>query len=268
MSDDKKTFHNKEQVDTNSKPVERIEIEGSVNGNVVVGNNNQVIIQSFEVSEEPHQEYEPEMIEISEGPFLMTTNVWRKPETPELLKSEVFVNSYLIGRSPITNLQYDEFVRQTNRKVSPSLGWDGRKIPDGKEDFPVMGVTWYDTIDYCLWLQSKTERHYILPDLAQLEKMYQDQYEGEEALDSLLHQWTRTLWGEKVDAPDLKYFKFPWADDRRNDLGANSQIRRVVCVFEKVNGAETYHLRKRIGELPDQAGLPGARYGFRVVLRS
>jgi hypothetical protein len=73
------------------------------------------------------------------------------------------------------------------------------------------------------------------------------------------------LWGEKRVAPDSKY-AYPWKDDRRNDLNVSRQIRRVVRGSSMKDDVTSLRCSLRIGQAPDDVGLPGARHSFRVVM--
>ena len=78
-----------------------------------------------------------------------------------------------------------------------------------------------------------------------------------------VRQWTCTLWGEKRIAPDPKY-AYPWKDDRRNDLNASRQVRRVVRGGSMKDEIPLLRCSARGGQAPDDPGLPGVRTGFRV----
>ena len=80
-----------------------------------------------------------------------------------------------------------------------------------------------------------------------------------------VRQWTSTLWGEKHVTPDLQY-KYPWKDDRRNDLNANSLIRRVLrgCTF--TSDSRKARCSVRSGQLPSDTGFSNTGIGFRVAM--
>lgn len=80
-----------------------------------------------------------------------------------------------------------------------------------------------------------------------------------------VRQWTCTLWGEKHIAPDPRY-AYPWKDDRRNDLNSSRQIRRVLRGSSFKDNRSFLRCTARSGQAPDEAGLPGARHSFRVVM--
>ncbi len=211
---------------------------------------------------------------------------------------EVTLPAYRIGKYPVTNSQYEEFVRQTARPVAAEMEWDGQKPPGGMENHPVAGVTWYDALAYCKWLSEKTGRKYSLPNEAQWEKAcrgggrgvypWGDEFDparcnqGQAGISAVskypaqnnfglfdlvgnIRQWTCTLWGEKRPKPDPK-FEYPWKDDGRNSINANRQIRRVVRGSAMGEAAPFLRCSARSGQLPDDAGLPGFYHGFRVVI--
>jgi formylglycine-generating enzyme required for sulfatase activity len=242
--------------------------------------------------------FEPKTIYVAEGPFWMGS-----PEGPgipnyETPQHEVPLAAYRIGKYPITNGQYEEFIHQTRTQVSPVMGWNGQRVPSGLDNHPVTGVTWYEALAYCQWLSEKTGRKYSLPNEAQWEKAcrggtnntypWGDEFDSARcnqghdkvaAVDTYpaqneygcfdlvgnVRQWTSTLWGEKRIAPDPEY-AYPWKDDRRNDLNASSQIRRAVRGSSNTDDFRRSRSTARSGQAPDDAGLPGARYSFRVMM--
>jgi iron(II)-dependent oxidoreductase len=178
------------------------------------------------------------------------------------------------------------------------MGWDGQRVPKDADQHPVSGVTWYEALAYCQWLSEKTGRHYSLPNEAQWEKACRggndfiypwgdeiDPKRSNQGCSALapveayppqndfgcfdlvgnVRQWTCSLWGEKRIAPDSK-FTYPWKDDRRNDLNASRQIRRVVRGSSMKEDAQWLRCSARRGQAPDDPGLPDARHGFRVVM--
>lgn len=244
------------------------------------------------------QYFEPETIHILEGAFWMGSPEGTGIPSYETPRHEVNLPAYRIGKYPVTNAQYEEFILQTRRLVTPSMGWNGQRVPEGFERRPVMGVTWYEALAYCQWLSERTGRKYSLPNEAQWEKAcrggnsfiypwgdefdpkcsnqgcsvlapvdaYPPQNEfGCFDLVGNVRQWTCTLWGEKRIAPELR-FAYPWRDDRRNDFNANRQLRRVVRGSSFMDNQAFLRCSARSGQLPDDVGLPDARHGFRVVM--
>jgi iron(II)-dependent oxidoreductase len=78
---------------------------------------------------------------------------------------------YRIGRFPVTNSQYREFLRQERGAEPPrDTGWFLREPPRDRLDHPVTGVSWSDAVAYCQWLSRETGRKYRLPSEAEWEK--------------------------------------------------------------------------------------------------
>jgi formylglycine-generating enzyme required for sulfatase activity len=62
----------------------------------------------------------------------------------------VTLSPYRIARHPVTNAQYRRFVEAEGR--DPPRHWTEGAIPPGKEDHPVVHVSWDDARAYCAWL--------------------------------------------------------------------------------------------------------------------
>ncbi len=75
---------------------------------------------------------------------------------------EVWVESFAMGRYPITFAEYDKFVEVTGRKKPNDEGW-------GRDNRPVINVSWYDAIAYVEWLSEQTGQQYRLPTEAEWE---------------------------------------------------------------------------------------------------
>jgi formylglycine-generating enzyme required for sulfatase activity len=124
--------------------------------------------------------FEPEMVRIPAGKFLMGTleeDLWaiarkysikRKYIAREIPRHKVFVQEFEICKYPVTNFQYQAFVRDTDRE--PPGHWKGDEYPEGLHNHPVVSVSWYDAGDYCKWLSKKIGKSYRLPTEAEWEK--------------------------------------------------------------------------------------------------
>ena len=121
---------------------------------------------------------EPQMINIPTGKFLVGSTreqlvyaadskdkYWTDSEKPQ---REEMLQEFWIGKYPVTNLEYQAFVRSTGHK-SPR-DWDGNQYPSEKGDHPVINVSWNDAVAYCEWLILETGKNYHLPTEAEWEK--------------------------------------------------------------------------------------------------
>ena len=128
----------------------------------------------------PRQSFEPEMILIPAGEFLMGT---REQDIPRLIKQyggneasykeevpqhTLDLPDYYIAKTPVTNAQYQAFVADAGQ--SPPEHWKRKKPPEGKGDHPVVHVSWRDAMAYCHWLTEVTGKSYCLPSEAEWEK--------------------------------------------------------------------------------------------------
>ena len=106
---------------------------------------------------------EPKMIVISEGEFLMGSEVGAANEAPV---HRVWVDSFALAALPITNKEYSIFMQATGRRPPPF--WRSPKFRH--PDQPVVGPSWYDAIAYCEWIRDLTGKLFRLPTEAEREK--------------------------------------------------------------------------------------------------
>jgi len=96
-----------------------------------------------------------EMILIPEGEFAMGTvegdTMAREFEKPV---HNVFVEAFYMDKYPVTNRQYLLFMEESGYKpqaVQGSASWWDKYFEDGKENHPVVGISWKDADEYCRW---------------------------------------------------------------------------------------------------------------------
>jgi formylglycine-generating enzyme required for sulfatase activity len=64
-------------------------------------------------------------------------------------KTRVKLDAFAIAKTPVTNQQYKAFVDATGHRTPDH--WRGGKIPAGKEQHPVVYVSWEDAQAFCQW---------------------------------------------------------------------------------------------------------------------
>jgi len=148
--------------------------------------------------------FEPQMVRIPAGKFLMGST---KEQAAQAIKDgldkrfadweqpqhSIELSEYSIGKYPITNREYQAFVRDV--KYKPPQGWDGDQFPAEKGSHPVVYVSWDDATVYCKWLSEKSGKPYRLPTEAEWEKAAR----GE---DGRVYAWGNDLNSKKANTDE------------------------------------------------------------------
>ncbi len=122
---------------------------------------------------EPEEEQadEPEMILIPAGEFLMGSDPRKDKDAQDNEQDQhpLYLPDYTIAKTPVTNAQYAEFIRDAGI-VAPPKHWQDDEPPLDKLEHPVVNVNWHDAVAYCDWLGDSTGKPYRLPSEAEWEK--------------------------------------------------------------------------------------------------
>jgi formylglycine-generating enzyme required for sulfatase activity len=166
-----------------------------------------------------------ELIEIPEGPFLIgsSRDKDRDARDDEKPQRQLYLPTYWIGKTPVTNAQFRLFVEgdgYSNRAYWSDDGWQWRteykrtqpaywndKKWNGDTQ-PVVGVTWYEAMAYCRWLSAQTGDNYCLPSEAEWEK-------AARGTDGRIYPWGN-------QAPDKTRANFDEAVGRTTPVGSYS----------------------------------------------
>jgi len=111
-----------------------------------------------------------ELVRVPAGEFLMGSDPTKDSEAMEveLPQHRVELAEYFIGKYEMTNAQYAAFVGATGHSAPPH--WENQTVPIGKEDHPVVNVSWDDAVAFAEWLSSETGAAFRLPSEAEWEK--------------------------------------------------------------------------------------------------
>jgi formylglycine-generating enzyme required for sulfatase activity len=113
----------------------------------------------------------PEIVRIPEGFFLMGCESGQDNERPV---HRVWVDSFALGKYPVTNSEYKLFLDATG-SLPPAFYSDPTFTGSRK---PVVGVTWDEAVAYCRWLSTGEGRQYRLPTEAEWERAARGAREG------------------------------------------------------------------------------------------
>ncbi len=133
-----------------------------------------------------------DLVYVQAGVFLMGSDKGKDASAKEREQPQHMVNQpgFYIGKYPVTNAQYAIFVKANGYPVPKR--WENGKTPSGKEDHPVVGVSWEDAIAFCKWLTKTTGKDFGLPSEAQWEKAA--------SWDASQHRKRIYPWGDTFDA--------------------------------------------------------------------
>ncbi len=88
----------------------------------------------------------PGMVSIPAGEFIMGSNERWDDESPEHIAS---TGAFFIDLNEVTNEKYKVFTDATQRETP--YHWPDGNLPKGKEQHPVVYVSWFDAKAYCEW---------------------------------------------------------------------------------------------------------------------
>ena len=103
-----------------------------------------------------------EWIDVPAGEFLMGDN-FNEGMDNELPVHTVYLDAYRVSKYEITFEQYDLFCEETGSSLKDDRGW-------GRENMPVIYVSWDEAEAFCSWLADKTGKQIQLLTEAQWEK--------------------------------------------------------------------------------------------------
>jgi formylglycine-generating enzyme required for sulfatase activity len=111
-----------------------------------------------------------ELVRVPAGEFLMGSDPAKDEyaDDNEQPQHRVTLSEFYIGKYPVTNEHYAAFVKAAKHRAPEH--WKKGKIPSGKENHPVVDVSWEDAIAFCQWLSGETSKPFRLPTEAEWEK--------------------------------------------------------------------------------------------------
>jgi formylglycine-generating enzyme required for sulfatase activity len=125
-----------------------------------------------------------EFVRVPAGEFLMGSDPSKDKyaQPNEQPQHRVELSEYYIGKYEVTNAQYAVFAKEQRPN------W---QMPAGKENHPVVNVSWNDADDFTKWMSDKTGKTIRLPTEAEWEKACR-------GTDGQIYPW-----GDQFDAQKL-----------------------------------------------------------------
>ncbi len=105
----------------------------------------------------------PIMIEMPAGNFTMGSSV-TSDYFEERPHRDVKVKRFAISKHEVNFTEYRKFAKATNRPIPEDEGW-------GRDNQPVINVSWQDAINYTTWLSEQTGHSFRLPSESEWEYM-------------------------------------------------------------------------------------------------
>ena len=173
-----------------------------------------------------------ELVTIPAGEFLMGSDPGRDSQAYAIEKPhhKLKLGAYQLAKTPVTNRQYKAFVDATEH-AAPAH-WQRGKIPAGKEEHPVVYVSWRDAVAFCAWVGMR------LPSEAEWEK-------GARGTDGRSYPWGN-------EAPD----------DKRCNFAMN--VRYTTAVGKYPAGASPFGLLDMAGNVWEWTSSLSKDYPYRA----
>ena len=164
------------------------------------------------------------LVPISRGDFLYG----------EDKKTATIEHDYWIGKYPVTNSQYKHFIDAGGYKIEKFWSTDGWKILQKKDWlvpkywdnselsnplFPVVGISWYEAIAYCNWLNGEVQKNPThfgltqqnLPDYVIRLPINQEWERAARGVNGLIYPW-----GNREPDASRANVRTSWAEDDKN----------------------------------------------------
>lgn len=123
---------------------------------------------------------------------------------------EIPNKDYSVAKYPLTNAQFAKFIEAggyNNQKWWTDAGWQQKQRDNWTEpdywsdsdwngaDYPVVGVSWYESVAFCLWLSDTTGEKIMLP----TEEQWQYAAQGDDGRDYPWgNNWNRNFCNNKA----------------------------------------------------------------------
>lgn len=117
----------------------------------------------------------------------------------------VILDEYEIAKYPVTNAEYQVFVRVTKHRAP--LHWSGSSFPEELAAHPVVFVSWEDAKEYCEWLTDALRREEIISEDELIRLPGEAEWEKAAAWDARAEKKQLFPWGDEWDPERCNSFE-------------------------------------------------------------
>ena len=217
---------------------------------------------------------DPDMVYVPGGEFAFGSEDGKEDETPQ---HTVMIDGFNIDIHPVSYAEYKEFVDDTG--YEPPRNWEDGQIPAGKEDNPVVWVSYEDAVVYCDWAGKR------LPTEIEWEK-------AARGTDGLVYPWGDTFDSAKCNSQeagiqdttavdsypegaspygvlDMSGNVWEWTDSwYQGYSGSLYSLERYGTEYRVLRGGSWYDSSERVRTTARNSAKPGFSFstiGFRCV---
>jgi formylglycine-generating enzyme required for sulfatase activity len=152
------------------------------------------------------------MVLVPAGDFIMGATEDNGSKYDETPSHKVYLDAFWIDRYEVTNRMYKQFIDQTGHRIpyvnaewAQPYNWEKGSYPSGREDYPVVLISWGDAASYAAWAGKR------LPTEAEWEKA---------ARGGLVKK--RYPWGDQITNRHANYFTSITTENRMKPVGSYS----------------------------------------------
>jgi|GEM_PF-2819098 len=191
----------------------------------------------------------PELIYIPAGTFKMGIKGSSGYDLPDEVLFEVELPEYQIAKYPVTEAEFELFVRASGSLKNPSH-WRQNRPPEGKNNHPVTDVSWEVANQYCKWLTTMAQKQGYIP----AHKIVRLPTEAE---------WEKAMrWDEKESVSRLYPWGDQWVAGKCNTIEVGLGSTTPVGIF--VEGNSPYDVSDGVGNVFEWCNSLAKEYPYRV----
>lgn len=193
----------------------------------------------------------PEFVHVPAGTFKMgLKDASSEDVLPDEISCEISLPDYQIAKYPVTEAEYEMFIRATGYSQIPGY-WRHNRPPEGKHNHPVTDISWEDANQYCKWLTAMARKKKNI------------------ANDKVIRLPTEAEWEKAArwNATEAISYLYPWGDewlvDACNVLDTGLGATSPVGIFEK--GKSFFEIYDAVGNVFEWCNSLAKEYPYHAL---